>query len=335
MFEAVLGVDPHHRAALQFQAGFLFDAGRYVEAVPLCERLEPMLQASDDIDDFDERMELSTFFFRYAEMLRSARRNADALQRYEKALELNPTHLPSLEAVGPLYIAESQWSRAGDVFQRVLQLTGGRGDPQTVAQTYTMLGTVERQRGNAEKAYKRFNKALEIFPNHVPALRGLALILEDRGEWNALLTVYNNIIYHATVPQDLIDAYMIKGRVLDEKLDRQDKAVQHYERSLSFYAQQPGVYLRLAELAVRRGAWEEVASYSVRGLEVSDGETAVAADLHVALAASRKGLGDHVGAQDAILGAMAADPTYEELLGSDPLGDLQSLARGLRERLPS
>jgi tetratricopeptide (TPR) repeat protein len=334
IFESVLDVDNYHQETLQFLVGYMFDAGRYVDAVPLCERLEPMLVKSQDTDDFDERMELSTFFFRYAEMLRSARRDDDALSRYESALELNPTHLPSLEAVGPLYVSGAWWEKAGEVFQHILQLTGGRGDPQTVAQTYTMLGTVERHRDNADKAYKRYNKALEIFPNHVPALRGLALILESRGDWNALLTVYNTIIYHATVPQDLIDAYLTKGRVLDEQLDRQDKSVQHYERSLSFYAHQPSIYLRLAELSARRASWEEVANYAVRGLEVADGEARLAADLQILLAVSRMGLGDRVAAEHAIEEAIRADGSFAEFISTDALQDIEPIIEGVRTRLP-
>jgi tetratricopeptide (TPR) repeat protein len=329
VYEDVLQADPEHIGALQFLAAYYYEAGRYEDALPLCERLEPVLAATDDLDDFDERMEQSSFFFRYAEMLRTVRRDVEAMARYERALELNPTHLPTLEAVGPLRVAAKQWDRAGEAFERILQLTGGRGEPQQVAQTYTMLGVVEYHRGNIDKAYKRFNKALESFQNHVPALRGLARIMEDRKDWNGLLTVYNNVIYHATV-QDFIDAYLTKGRVLDEELHRQDKAIQHYERSLSFYAEQPGVLLRLAEIHCRSGSWEEVAGYAVRGIEVAESSPQLAADLQILLALARSSLGDERGAGEALAGAMASNPE----LGTLSVGELPALLEVVRGRLP-
>jgi Tfp pilus assembly protein PilF len=329
IFEEVLIADAEHHGALRFLINFYYEAGRYEDALPLCERIEPVISA-DDIDDFDERMEQSSFFFRFAEMLRLSRRESDAIARYERALELNPTHLPTLEAVGPLRVAARQWDRAGEAFEQILQLTGGRGEPQQVAQTYTMLGVVEYNRGNLDKAYKRFNKALESFQNHVPALRGLAKIMEDRKDWNGLLTVYNNVIYHATVQQDFIDAYLTKGRVLDEQMQRQDKAIQHYERSLSFYAEQPGVLLRLAEIYSRNGAWDEVVSYTVRGLAVAEGAPLLAADLHILLAAARAGTGDTQGAEEALTAALALNPE----VGSASVDDLGELIDAVRARLP-
>ncbi|NCG19107.1 MAG: tetratricopeptide repeat protein, partial [Rhodobacterales bacterium] len=266
-YRRALEIDLHHEPALRFMANYLYETGRYQDALTVCERLEPMVENDQDLDDFDTRMELASFYYTFGEMLRDAGRD-DSLQRYERALELNNTHLASLEAAGPLYTASKQWKKAEQIYRQLLQLSGGHGDKQRVASVYSSLGMVERELGNSDKAYKRFNKALELYPNHVGALLGMAVVLEDREDWSNLLNVFNNIIFHATVPEDVIQAYMTKGRILDEQMSLPLKAAQHYQRSLDFDAKQPAAYMRLAELAMRRDAYDEALVSAERGLSL-------------------------------------------------------------------
>jgi tetratricopeptide (TPR) repeat protein len=313
LYEQVLRVDERQPDAMRFLVSYLFEAARYEDALPIATLLEPTLADDNDLDDFDTRMEVASFFFRFAEMLRSLRREDEAMERYERALELNPTHLPTLEAVGPLYVASGDWKKVGDVYRQVLQLTGGQGDPQRVANTYTMLGYVDCETDRMDRAHKRFNKALEAFPNFVPALKGLAKVLAHGREWNTLLTIYNSIIYHATVPMDVIEAYMTKGRVLDEQLQRPDKAIQHYERSLAFDRRQPMAHLRLAELAMRRNNWEDAADFSKRGLEVASGGDR--AGLLVALSIARSALDDADAAASTVAEAAELDAELVEAVG--------------------
>ena len=91
--------------------------------------------------------------------------------------------------------------------------------------------------GNLDKAERRFAKALQVRPNDISALTGSADVLLKRGDtqtgeqrsdtWRRLLTVYNQIIYHAQTPEEVVYAYLTKGFVLDARLDLADKAAQH------------------------------------------------------------------------------------------------------------
>lgn len=334
-YRQVLELRPDHEAALRYMSTYLFDARRFDEALPVCERLEPLLEHIDDLDDFDTQMELSSFYFYFAEILRAKSDNARALARYEKALTFNGFHLPSLEAVAPLYVDADQWSNAERVYRQLLQLSGGQGDRQRVASTYTSLGLVERKLGNADRAYKRFTKALELHPNHVGALKGVALILEDRQDWSNLLNVYNNVIYHATVPEDVVDAYMTKGRILDDQMQRQDKAAQHYQRTLDLDPNQPAAYLRLAELAMRRDAYAEAGDLSERGLQLdADVVHPMRALLLVVRGAAWQDAGRTSEAERCLREARMLDPQLVSAIGDVPLQDLERLRRVIKDRLP-
>lgn len=335
-YNQALSIKPDHEEALRFMASHLFEAGRFDEALPICERLEPSVEKGQDLDDFDTRMELASFYFYMAEMLKLQLEDERAIPRYERALELNPTHLATLQAVGPLYMESEAWSKAERVYRQLLQLSGGQGDREQVASTYTNLGLVERRLERSDKAYKRFNKALEFHPNHVGALKGMALVQEDRGAWSDLLNVYNQIICHATEPEDVKAAYMTKGRILDDQMQRQDKAAQHYQRSLDFDANQPVAYLRLSELAMRRDAYQEASHLAERGVAalLVDDEVDVRPLLLLVKACALQDAGHAGDAERLLAEAVAGDDSLSGELGDTPLADLDSVRQVLKARLP-
>ena len=334
-YQQILSLDADHEPSLRFLAAWLYEQGRVAEALPVCARLEPLAERGQDLDDFDTRIELANFNYYHAELLRRSGREDEAALRYARTLELNATHVPSLEAVGPLYVAAESWEKAEQVFRQLLQLSGGQGDKGKVAQIYTQLGLVERELKQEEKAYKRFSKALELMPNHVGALKGMALVLEDREDWSNLLNVYNNIIYHATRPEDVIDAYMTKGRVLDDQMQRQDKAAQHYQRSLDFDPAQPHAFLRLAELAMRRDAYQEAGELADRALALDeDLVDPWRARLLLVRAAAWHDGGRGPEAERCLRDARMRDAALAARLGDQPLTDLEGLRRTLKESLP-
>jgi len=337
LYGEVLGLQPDQLEAMRFMEGFLFESRRFDEALLICQRLEGQVTQDQDLDDFDTRLDLASFFFRFGQMLSEAGRAEEALSRYEKALEFNST--PStLGAIAPLYVQAEEWSKAEGVYRRLIQLSGGQGDRQVLASHYTQLGLVERQLDKADKAQKRFTKALELDANHVGALNGLALILEDRQEWSHLLDVYNNIIYHATAPSDVIDAYMTKGRILDDHMTRPDKAGQHYQRSLDFDPRQPHAYIRLAELAMRRDDYQEAGDLVERALALQDLDAVInpiRSLLLLCRAAAKQDAGRTSDAADALSDAQSvASEDLVTALGANPLADLDALRQVIKDSIP-
>lgn len=332
IYQEILDIDPDNPAALQFLAEHLSRAESYEEAISVYERLEPHQSERDLDDDFDVRIEVALFFFRFADALRRLDRPDDAVQRYEKALECNPSHLPSLEAVGPLYMAREQWEDAARVYRQLLQLTGGQGDPERLSRTYTSLGVIEHRLGKLDKAKKRFNRALELKSNDIGALQGIADVLFDREDWTNLLNVYNNIIYHAQEPGEVVGAYLTKGYVLDTKLNLPDKAEQHYRKSLDFDPGLPSAHLRIAELALRKGDWPRADGVADQGLSIAELPDDIAGGLHLVKAIAHKASNDDVVAAQCFTSAVQRSPVLAESLGRS-LGAAPQMHEALRRML--
>ena len=331
LYGEVLRVEPGNATALTFRADHLYASGDLGAAAEVFADMEPA-QRERDLDDFDDRIEVALYYYRFAEALRHLGRTTDAMQRYSQSLELNPNHLPSLEAAGPLFISSRAWTEAHRVYRQILQLTGGQGDPERVARTHTHLGVVELHLGQLDKALKRFNTALEHRQNDIKALQGVAAVLLAQGNWNSLLTVYNNIIYHAQAQSEVVDAYLTKGWVLDARMNLPEKAAQHYRKCLSLDADQPAARLRLGELALRQSAWAEAGSLATQALSRANANTAQRAHLLLTRAIAELALGDDAAAAADYAQAVEADVTLRDRLPALlPAGE--QIHGVLRERL--
>jgi tetratricopeptide (TPR) repeat protein len=334
-YRAILEIDGRDEVALRFLSGHLYDTGRFDLALSIYESLEASMGSAEP-DDFDARMELTQYLYRHGDLLRRAGRVDEALQRFERVLHLNSGHIATLEAVAPIYVERQDLQGAERTYRQLLQLSGGRGERAKIAGFYTQLGLVERRLGHVDKALKRFEKAVDVFPSYSPALKGLALVHEDRGDWSNALTVYNAIIGGAArSPEEVVDAYMTKGRLLDERMSRPDKAQQHYERCLEYEGNQPAAYLRLAELAMRRDEYAQAGQLCETALHLADA-AAVARLRPLLLLGVAAGLSDGSNegqARIAVDEALALDPTLAEGLADPPLSDLERLRLALRSRL--
>ena len=158
--------------------------------------------------------------------------------------------------MGPLYIESGEWKKAENVYRNLLKYTGGAGDSELLAETYACLGTIEWALEKRDKARQRFSKALAVQENNITALMGMGEVYYDEEDWSKLLNAYNSVIRFAHDPKSVIQAYLIKGHVLDVKMGLPDKAAQHYQKAkhyqetLSGEVKRPAQLERLAELAL-------------------------------------------------------------------------------------
>jgi len=329
IFHEILGLDPDNNEALTFLADHRFRAGEHEAAIALFERLESGVDERDT-DDFDVQLEVSLFYYHYALALNTTGQSGDARVKLEKALSINPNHIPSLEAVGPIYMGEEEWLKAEKVYRQLVQLIGGTAQAEQLATIYSQLGRVENALGKLDKAKKRFNKALELQPNNVAALKGIAGVLRAQEEWNTLLNVYNNIIYYAQSREDVVDAYLTKGMILDVQMKLMDKATQHYRKALAFGPGQHAALGRLAELSVRERLWEDALSFAEKALALEMDDVSKAT-LLLARAMSLAGRGDTEEAESILAQASELDASLAEDVGAGPADD--GLRKVLRDRV--
>ena len=275
LFRQALDLDANCNGALGFFVNYYFDTEQWEEAPAVFAAYEPMIGEMDIEDDDDDRIEATAYYYKFGTVLGRAKKEEEALARFARALELTPTHLPSLEAAAPRYFEAGDWARTRETSRAILRLRGGTGDAASLTQLYLRLGRAELELDDSKNALKRFKKALDQSPNHVAALQGIAAIHQKAGDWNSLLSTYNSIIKYARDPDQVILAYMTKGDVLEQKLHFTDKAVLHYEKVLMYDKQNFAALSRLGEIAVRTGDSARAGELAGRAAKVASGEEEV------------------------------------------------------------
>ena len=279
LFKRAMALDASCTSALSFFADYYFDMEQWEDALPVFKNYEAVIAGMDLEEDDEARIEATGFFYKYGAVISHAGEDESALAQFAKALELTPTHLPSLEAAAPRYFEAEDWKKARETSRAILRLRGGTGDSASLTQLYLRLGQAELELGEGDSALKRFKKALDRTPNHVPALQGIARIHRLSEDWNSLLSTYNSIIKYARDPEQVIQAYMTKGDVLEQKLEFTDKAVLHYEKVLMYDKTNWDATARLGQIALRRGDTDKASDLATKAGKSArtDDEKALAA----------------------------------------------------------
>lgn len=138
-------------------------AGRSLEVAPLMERL---LEASAS---GTRRREL--YRYRYLEgRIALDRGDADgAIEAFSASRSLNATYVPSLLALGRLYVEAENWEDALSVLQTALLRQHDIPDAGQKAELFYRLGCVRRELGDDRKARDMFSRALKAEPEHADA----------------------------------------------------------------------------------------------------------------------------------------------------------------------
>jgi tetratricopeptide (TPR) repeat protein len=254
LFAAVVEQDPDNPAAQRFFVTYWYEKERWGDALTAFERYAPVVEHLDVEESDDARFEATEFHSRYGKVLSRVRDGDEVLQQFAKALELTPTHLPSLQAIAPLYCDSEMWEETRSTCQAMLRL--GSADGDEVAAWNLWLGRAELALDDSKNALKRFKKALSTNANNIDALEGIAEVHFRAGDWNSLLTTYNSIIKYARDPEQVIRAYMTKGDVLESKLNFTDKAKLHFEKVLMYDEENVSALARLGQIALLQGDTE-------------------------------------------------------------------------------
>ncbi len=267
LFASVVEHDPDNAKAQRFFVNYWFDKERWGDAVAAFERYAPVIEGMDVDGNDDARFEATEFYSRYGVVLDKTRDGVDVREHFARALELTPTHLPSLQAIAPLYHDAEMWDETRSVCQSMLRLGGGNDDD--LARWNLYLGRAELALDEPVGALKRFKKALGREANNIEALEGIAEVHWRSGDWNSLLTTYNSIIKHARDPEQVVRAYMTKGDVLESKLNFTDKAVLHFEKVLMYDKENVPAMARLGQIALRRGDTDRARKFAEQANSVA------------------------------------------------------------------
>jgi tetratricopeptide (TPR) repeat protein len=199
-----------------------YEAGQRLQA--LVETLESLWHASDD------EAERLTYAQRVARLYEEDLRDVDqAIAWHERAIELSPTSLSSLQALSLLYRVRGAWPR---LVEMCLQEARYTTDAQRRADSHTRAAEIYETKLNAiDDAIEHYHRALNAMPDHPTAFKALSRLLSDVQKPKELIQLYENALDRATGTRAV--SYLLKiAQIYEDVLGEHALAAQTYRRVL-------------------------------------------------------------------------------------------------------
>lgn len=193
--------------------------------------------------------------------------SAAALHWYEAALALDPAHIPTLQALAPLYEAEERWSELIGLHRG--EAEHARARRRRAAAHVRMAEIHEEKLGDLEEAIEHYGKALAIQPGYPAAFQGLARLLAQTQRYRDLVALREQALELATTTPEAIAHLLAIGAVHEHLLGDPAQAAHAYRRVLELDGSHLQAIQALQRACERAGLDEEL----VRVLELEAGLT--------------------------------------------------------------
>jgi type IV pilus assembly protein PilF len=160
----------------------------------------------------------------------SFRRHAEAIEHYNKALEVRPTFSEARTNLANVYLDQGQYDQAIKLYEQVLN--DMLYPTPYIAQGN--MGWAYYKKGDTEKALENIKASVTLNPNFCLGFKNLGLIHEQTGNTEEACKQFGH--YREQCP-DVADAYMREGVCL-AKLGQADTARERLETCETKAAQQ-------------------------------------------------------------------------------------------------
>jgi tetratricopeptide (TPR) repeat protein len=176
-FQRALEITPSHIEAARALAEIYFRNEMWEEAGELYEVAVSRLDKAESPKDYCQKN------YRLGYISEKLGESETALAYYREAFEADATYLPALEGLGQALLAAEEWEEAQRVFGTILVHHRDSLTESEIVDVQWQLGDICLQQEQPDRAYKQYEKALEIDPDHGPSLAALARLDQEMENW--------------------------------------------------------------------------------------------------------------------------------------------------------
>jgi cellulose synthase operon protein C len=241
-----LGQWPGYLPAQNGLARLLERLGRYSE---LCDLLEQEVRETPDLA---QRISLRSEISHLAEeRLHDPER---AVQAHRAILDEAPDHLPTLRSLARLCERTQRWR---DLIWANEREAGLAGDQRQIVSLLHRNGEIlEEHLGDKEAALEVYQKMLALSPTYLPGLRALGKLYAQKGRWQELVAMYRQEAEVARDAEEAASLTLKVGALFEDKLFREDAAIQAYEEVLGLIPSYLPALAALQRIHRNRGDWD-------------------------------------------------------------------------------
>ena len=170
-----------------------------------------------------------------------------AIQYYNKAIELNPSSADAYNSRGIAYAKKDELERAIQNFGKAIELNPSSAD------AYNNRGNVYSDKGELDRAIQDYNKALELNPNDAVAYNNRGIAYDNKGDFDQAIQDYNISI---KLKPDFAEVYHHRGVAYGEKGDF-EQAMQDYNKAIDLKPDFADAYFNRGDAYSDKGEFDQ------------------------------------------------------------------------------
>lgn len=232
---------------------------------------------------------------------------ADAVERWQRALALDPACLPASESLERTFAAEGRWSEALAVLQARVAAVGPADRPALQRRIAELQAT---HLGDGRAAIEALAEALRAAPADAAGLAELHRLCTAEARWDVLAQAYEA---HVTAAWPAIEARHRLAELYAERLDDPYRAIDALVPIVEVVPDHAESLARLADLYTRAGSWAFAADMLEREAAVLPEPAPRVERLLRAAELREQALADLAGALAAVAAAFPIAPDHPGL----------------------
>lgn len=229
-YRAAYDIDSTYLPTLVGRADLLYKMQRWEEAGKIYQTILVQHHASQGEGD------VVRIYYRLGMVRQNLGERRKALNMFEKALEIDPTHRDTLHAVIDLQTAQEDFEA---VIQAKRSLLATADNAEKV-QLLDEIGDIYVQPlGNSQKAISAYLEALDIEPENHQLLQKVLERYTETQQWKKAVSVIERFIELEKDPRFKGSYYQAAGTICRDELKAMDEALDYYDRALDCFFQDP------------------------------------------------------------------------------------------------
>ncbi len=195
---------------------------------------------------------------------RDAEQVEQAIAQLEEVLKEEPQNAVALAALSMLYTRFGMW----EDLVRILEQQLAQAPSEEIPSLCYRLGRLWRDElKNPNLATNYFRQGLEREPENLTLLYELSATLEQEKNWQELHDVYMKLLNVIHSEEQRLDILLKLAALCEDRLDRPDEALDHYQAIIDLKPDYVPVVTRIAKLYARQGEWERLITLTLRESE--------------------------------------------------------------------
>jgi tetratricopeptide (TPR) repeat protein len=249
VYRDTLAADPRHRLALLYLESIVRRTGASEELAKLEDQIASYFEG-------DPRTQ-AAFFTRAGETLAELGQIDAAVQKFMKAEEVMPGHVPALEGWRAAALKGQLWIDVAEAANRQAAIIT---EPEERAALYHFAGVVLMDKALVgEQAMSAFHRALEANPSHRDAFLRLRILLEEDGNHDDLANLLSKRLEHEPPGKQRVEIHRALADLMRNFLTDREGAKKHYREILADDPNDLRAHAAVADIAWEQGAWQEAA----------------------------------------------------------------------------